>query len=91
MVIIHGYGGSGPLFFKIMKPLMEKYHCIYIDIIGMGGSSRPAWSAASAEEADGYFVEFIEKWRSAFGITGFVLAGHSYGGFICGHYAVKYH
>jgi pimeloyl-ACP methyl ester carboxylesterase len=36
-------------------------------------------------------VEFLEKWRKAFGdLKGFFLAGHSFGGYICGHYVCKY-
>jgi cardiolipin-specific phospholipase len=36
-------------------------------------------------------VDFIEKWRIAFGdLKGFFLAGHSFGGYISGHYACKY-
>jgi pimeloyl-ACP methyl ester carboxylesterase len=40
MVLVHGYGGSGIMFWKIIKPLAEKYHLYLIDILGMGGSSR---------------------------------------------------
>ena len=63
-----------------------------IDIIGMGSSSRPKFTAETAEEADKFFIDFLEKWRIAMGeLTDFILAGHSFGGYICGHYAVKYH
>ena len=41
LVLIHGYGGGGALFYKVIKPLTEYFHLILIDIIGMGGSSRP--------------------------------------------------
>lgn len=42
MVLLHGWGGSGAIFFKILKPLIEAgLHVILIDIIGMGTSSRP--------------------------------------------------
>ena len=79
------------MFFKIMKPLAENFHLIMIDILGMGGSSRPDFSPKSAEESDEFFVDFLERWRLAMGdLKDFILAGHSFGGFICGHYAVKY-
>jgi hypothetical protein len=39
LVLIHGYGGSGIIFWKVMKALSEKFYLILIDIIGMGGSS----------------------------------------------------
>jgi len=36
-------------------------------------------------------VEFIENWRIKIGeLTNFYLAGHSFGGYICGHYAYRY-
>ena len=41
LVLVHGYGGSGALFYKIIKRLTEYFHLILIDIIGMGASSRP--------------------------------------------------
>jgi len=69
-------------------------HLVLIDIIGMGASSRSTTfdkEKMNADEADTYFVEFLEKWRIAFGdLKGFYLAGHSFGGYICGHYALKY-
>jgi len=40
-VLVHGYAGSGALFYKVMKNLSEKFVLILIDILGMGGSSRP--------------------------------------------------
>jgi pimeloyl-ACP methyl ester carboxylesterase len=74
-----------------MKALAEQFHVIMIDIIGMGGSSRPKFEINSADEADMFFVEFLEKWRIAMGdLKGFILAGHSFGGYICGHYACRY-
>ena len=91
IVLFHGYGGSGIIFYKIIAPLAEMYHVILVDIIGMGASSRPTFDVTNADEADEYFVNFIEKWRLAFGdLKDFFLAGHSFGGYICGHYASKY-
>lgn len=41
----------------------------------MGGSSRPELNLKTAEEYDNYFINFLEKWRSAMNnLTGFVLA-----------------
>ena len=40
-VFIHGYGGSGALFYKVIKNLSVHFRTICIDIIGMGASSRP--------------------------------------------------
>ena len=41
LVFIHGYGASGPMFYKIMQRLTQYFCVIFHDLIGMGGSSRP--------------------------------------------------
>jgi pimeloyl-ACP methyl ester carboxylesterase len=93
LVLIHGYGGFAAIFYKIIKDIVGSgIHLIMIDIIGMGTSSRPEFNREqTSEEADAYFVEFIEKWRVGFGsLTDFYLAGHSFGGYISALYALKY-
>ena len=76
------------MFYKIMQILATKFHIILIDIIGMGSSCRPTnfdHKTITPTEADNYFVDFLEKWREATGVEdGFILAGHSFGGYICG-------
>lgn len=90
MVFIHGYGGSSALFFELMKPLSVHFHAIFIDIIGMGGSSRSDYTVTTSSEAVEYFMDFLEKWRSARSITGFNLVAHSFGGYLAGLYNVRY-
>ena len=91
LVLVHGFGGSGSLFYKVMKGLSENFYVIIIDLIGMGSSSRPEWPMMSAFEADNYFVQAIEKWRQNMGdLTNFFIAGHSYGGYLFGTYAARY-
>jgi pimeloyl-ACP methyl ester carboxylesterase len=41
LVILHGYGGAGVLFFPIMKKLSKYFNLVFLDTIGMAGSSRP--------------------------------------------------
>lgn len=41
LVMLHGFAGSGTLFFKVFQKLSEHFVLIMIDNIGMGGSSRP--------------------------------------------------
>ncbi len=79
-----------------MKPLSERYHLIFVDIIGMGGSSRPDFVIKDPHQADEFLISWLEAWRknvrplSPEGLTGFILAGHSFGGYVCGLYAIKY-
>jgi pimeloyl-ACP methyl ester carboxylesterase len=92
-VLLHGYGQSGATFFKMMKDFVDAgIYLILIDIIGMGSSSRPEFDKEqTAEQADEYFVDFLEKWRVAFGdLKDFYLAGHSFGGYISANYSLKY-
>jgi cardiolipin-specific phospholipase len=91
--LVHGYGASGIIFFKIMKPLVEAgFNLIFVDILGMGASGRPTFREdQSPSEADEFFISFLERWRIAMGdLKNFYLAGHSFGGYICGHYALRY-
>ena len=91
MVLVHGYGGSGALLYRIFKHLITEFHIFAIDLIGMGSSSRPPFDCENNEQADFYMLDYMEKWRVAMNnLTDFVLVGHSYGGYITGNYAAKY-
>ncbi len=61
--MIHGDGGSVIMFWPMMKGLAERYHLIMIDILGMGSSSRPEFTIKEAEEANEFFVNWMECWR----------------------------
>jgi pimeloyl-ACP methyl ester carboxylesterase len=41
IVWIHGFGASNALYYKMYKPLKDDYCMMFIDMIGMGSSSRP--------------------------------------------------
>ena len=91
MVLVHGYGGSGTLFYKVIQGLTQNFHVIVIDLIGMGSSSRPTWKITNGDDADDYFMTILENWRIEMGnLTNFVLCAHSYGGYLGGTYASKY-
>ena len=66
---------------------------IWIDVVGMGGSSRPDnfnLRTFSAQQSIDYFVDYIEQWRVKMRLPRFYLAGHSFGGYIVGNYALKH-
>ena len=48
------------MFWKIIKPIAEKFNLYIIDIIGMGGSSRPKFKIEDTEEADEYIILWLE-------------------------------
>jgi pimeloyl-ACP methyl ester carboxylesterase len=51
------------MFWKIVKPLAERYHLIMIDILGMGASSRPEFTCEDEHEAKEFFIGWMETWR----------------------------
>ena len=58
----------------------------------MGGSSRPKFEVKNNIVADEYLIEWLEKWRVKMGdLKDFVLAGHSFGGYVAGIYACRYY
>ena len=90
LVLIHGYLGSGVIFYKILKQLSDHFYVITIDLLGMGRSSRPEWKAETLEQAEDFFVNSLEEFRSCMDLSYFILAGHSFGGYISACYALKY-
>ena len=49
LVLVHGYGGSGVLMYRLFKDLSLSFRVIAIDILGMGSSSRPPFPCETAE------------------------------------------
>ncbi|CAI2372620.1 unnamed protein product [Moneuplotes crassus] len=90
IVIVHGFGGAGMIFFKMFKQLSQHFHVYLIDILGMGRSNRGDFGCETYQECENYFVNSIEKWRHKIGIDKMNLFGHSFGGFICSKYALRY-
>lgn len=88
LVMVHGYGASGALLYKVWKHLQPHFNLYVIDLIGMGSSSRPEFTCTTGDEVDEFMISHIEKWREAMGLTDFVLSGNSYGGYLSGHYAL---
>ena len=70
LVFVHGFAGSGALFYKVFKDLSQYFDIYFVDIIGMGGSSRPSdfdRIKFNAEDCIEYFVSYLEKWRKKIG------------------------
>ena len=66
LVFVHGFAGSGALFYKVFKDLVQYFNIYFVDIIGMGGSSRPSdfdRVKFNAEDCIDYYVSYLEKWR----------------------------
>ena len=49
LVLVHGYGGSGVLLYKVFKDLSEHFNLYTIDLLGMGSSSRPPFKCEDGD------------------------------------------
>ncbi|OMJ71347.1 hypothetical protein SteCoe_30476 [Stentor coeruleus] len=90
LILLHGYLGTSIIFYKIIKDLSACYMVYCLDLMGMGRSSRPEFTAKNREEAEMFFIHPLELCRQQLGIEQMVLAGHSFGGYIAGCYCEQY-
>ncbi|MFO0117935.1 MAG: alpha/beta fold hydrolase [bacterium] len=63
LVLVHGFAGSGALFYRVMKGLAEHFYLVMFDIIGMGCSSRVRFTATNYVDANAFMLRVIEDWR----------------------------
>ena len=56
----------------------------------MLSAGRPAFPARTREEAEGFFVGALAKWREAMGMDKMILVGHSLGGYLAASYALQH-
>ena len=84
LVIIHGGGDGARAWLKSSEEL-SKYYSVYIPDLPGFGHSQSANDKFHLPE----YVAFIEDFTHALGIESFHLVGHSIGGGIALHYALK--
>ena len=62
LVFMHGFAASCCLFYKMYELLSKHFCLIMIDIIGMGGSSRPDNfnRKNTPQESIDYFIDYME-------------------------------
>jgi pimeloyl-ACP methyl ester carboxylesterase len=84
-VIIHGGGDGARAWLKNAEEL-SKYYSVYIPDLPGFGHSQSANDRFHLPE----YVAFIEDFSSTLGIERFHLMGHSIGGGIALHYALKF-
>jgi len=88
LVLLHGFGAGSALWAKNLDSLSKSFTVYAIDLLGFGRSSRPCFTGTSCLEAESFFVDSIDLWRSQLGLTRFTLLGHSLGGYIAACYAL---
>ena len=65
LVMIHGFGAAGVMFFALFKSLLEHFRIVTVDLLGFGGSSRVQISdevSMDGEEMDKYMVGWFSIW-----------------------------
>jgi len=85
LVVIHGGGGGAEGWLQSMTDLCEHYRIYVPDLPGFGHSQPMDGDYGISE-----FVEFLEDFTHSLGLKRFHLVGHSVGGGIALHYAVKF-
>ncbi|EDQ84966.1 uncharacterized protein MONBRDRAFT_29634 [Monosiga brevicollis MX1] len=89
LLLIHGFAGGLALWNLSLEALSQRYQVHAIDAPGFADSSRIKFSK-DPDAAEDEICETIEAWRAAQGIEQMVVAGHSFGGFIAGNYALRH-
>lgn len=86
LVILHGYGGFGGVFYKLVKELVNDYFIILVDLPDMGFSSRqkkPLFH--DTPSALDYFVSRLQTFIVKIQLNRFSLIGHSIGAYVAAH------
>jgi pimeloyl-ACP methyl ester carboxylesterase len=85
LVIIHGSGSGAERWRQNASALCEHYRVYVPDLPGFGYSQPLEGDYGIAE-----FVDFVEDFTRSLGLEKFNLVGHSLGGGIALHYALKF-
>ena len=102
-VILHGYGAGLGFFFRNFPTLASwagnRGTTVYaLDWLGMGRSARVPFRIRAkrddvpgrVREAESFFVDSLEEWRSKMGVEKMTLVGHSLGAYFSVAYALRY-
>jgi cardiolipin-specific phospholipase len=97
LVLLHGYMNGAMYFYRNLAGLTGNFETVYsLDMLGCGLSSRrPKLLKSDVENktvqaTEALFVDSLEAWRKANGISKMILGGHSLGGYIGVCYCEKY-
>lgn len=89
--MLHGFGGGGAIFIKMLPHLREYFHIICLDMLGQGASGRPVYDAFTFESALDWHMNSIKTWMDLqLADQPYYLLGHSLGGCISCHFALRH-
>ncbi|MCX7032098.1 MAG: alpha/beta fold hydrolase [Spirochaetes bacterium] len=84
-ILVHGWAGCTTDFEPLLERLGDDRRWVAFDFPGCGESDKPDMHYSISGMA-----EFVERFREALGVETMDLVGHSLGGQIAAHYAVRY-
>ena len=95
LVMIHGFGAAGVMFWPLFKSLLEHFRIVTVDLLGFGGSSRVQISEdtySDQQTMDDYIMGWLTKWLEKCTQLGYLpekfnVHGHSYGGYVSSLFA----
>eukprot|EP01091_Cochliopodium_minus_P016308 TRINITY_DN6065_c0_g1_i2.p1 TRINITY_DN6065_c0_g1~~TRINITY_DN6065_c0_g1_i2.p1 ORF type:complete len:290 (-),score=46.36 TRINITY_DN6065_c0_g1_i2:22-858(-) len=96
LILIHGYGAGSGVWVANMKSLSEVYTVYSIDLAGFARSSRNFEhlldeSKDIVTRYEDFYVNAFERWREkTLPKETFLLAAHSFGGYLSAIYAFQY-
>ena len=93
LVMIHGFGGGGAVFFKMIHYLSNYFEVIAVDLLGQGASGRPDYKQMDYEATVDFFIDSLHAWAEKVMLTAsgeYYLLGHSFGGYIAAEYALRH-
>lgn len=90
LVMLHGHGGGVGVWLNNLDLLARHFRVYALDWLGWGRSERPSFPGRHAEAARNWWLNGLEDWRRAVGLTDFYLLGHSLGGWLAAEYALVF-
>lgn len=87
IIMIHGYGGSGITYFKVLPELIKNFRVICIDLLGFGKSDRPIFEFNEFDSSLNFFTISIVSLLNYLKIEKMFVIGHSFGGLVAAHLA----
>jgi pimeloyl-ACP methyl ester carboxylesterase len=83
VILLHGFFGDCWTLKLIAQELSTSYHCISLDLLGFGDSSKPQMRYRIEDQ-----VNFLQEFIAAQQISKFCLIGYSYGAWTAAAYAI---
>ena len=92
LLLIHGFSGTGCMYYRMIKHLIKFYWVTTIDLLGQGCSGTPPFGLAQSEESVDYFMLSIEAWMQTvdYRSTPYILLAYSFGAYLSSFYATRY-